>query len=121
MELPFYVMVALQEHGLWPLEKTPAIPTSGGMVALSARVETKAGPILVKWKDESPERFFECEADGLTRLAKTETLRVPEVLLAYDASPHDRTVGWQSVLALEWIEERAPAKRSLFCAEFASG
>src|SRR5260221_14335503 len=121
MELSGMVEISLNEHGIWLLTKVPAVPISGGMVAESARVETREGPVFVKWKADAPDRFFECEANGLQRIANTRTLRVPEVLVAYDASPRDVEIGWQSVLALEWIEERKPIDTAAFSSRFAQG
>jgi fructosamine-3-kinase len=120
MELPIHVQISLHEQGLLQLlTNIPATPVSGGMVAQSARVETGQGPVFVKWKEDAPERFFLCEAEGLQQLANSKTLRVPKVLVAYDASPDDVTVGWQSVLALEWIEERRPTSPEAFATTFA--
>jgi fructosamine-3-kinase len=46
---------------------------------------------------------------------------VPEVLVAFDASPARLKTGWQSMLALEWIEERKPTDRTDFSKTFAQG
>lgn len=41
----------------------------------------------MKWNPEAPPRTFSLEADGLEALRKTQTLRVPEVVLVSDDPP----------------------------------
>src|SRR5690349_20097686 len=118
MELPIYLIMGLSEAGLGPKQTEPAEPVGGGMVASAARVMTDRGPIFVKWKEDAPERFFECEANGLTILRAAGPLRTPAVLVARDVSLHDRSVGWISFLALEWIDTIPPPKLRDFAIGF---
>jgi fructosamine-3-kinase len=89
----------------------------GGMVNTAARVETSDGTTFVKWKTETPARFFEMEADGLERLASADALRVPKVLAFQDRQDDDTP----AFLALEWIEERQSSSPERFKQGFAEG
>ncbi len=115
------LIMSLGESGYEPLTRVPAEPVGGGMVNEAARVETKRGSVFVKWNMDAPPRTFECEADGLRRLAATNTLRIPEVLDFTDASDSDRINGWPSYLILEWIEQDPPRDPRAFCRGFAGG
>lgn len=121
MELPNFIEMTPYQAGLAPKQGLAAQALSGGMVNSAARVETKDGPVFVKWKQDAPQRFFACEADGLNRLREANALRTPTVLYAFDASEEERNTGWISVLALEWIEERPSLDRDRFCVRFAAG
>lgn len=72
---------------------------SGGDINKAARIETAKAAYFVKWLNNAPPRFFECEADGLRRLDESGTSRVPKVIGA-------TTVAGTNIalLVLEWIE-----------------
>lgn len=93
-------------------------PLGGGMVNTAARVETSDGRIFVKWKSETPARFFEMEADGLNRLAALDALRIPKVLAFQDRNGDNDTPAF---LALEWIETHQPSSPEHFKQHFAEG
>lgn len=67
-------------------------PASGGSINQAARLETAGTTAFLKWHPDPPPAMFEVEADGLRRIADTDTVRVPEVL-AVDEE-------W---LLLEWL------------------
>ncbi|HEX5324036.1 MAG TPA: fructosamine kinase family protein, partial [Capsulimonadaceae bacterium] len=90
---------------------------SGGMVNTAARVETTDGPIFVKWKGDTPARFFEMEADGLSRLGAANALLIPPVVAFQDRQEGDEP----AFLALEWIEEGRPVSSERFKQNFAEG
>ena len=51
----------------------------GGCINRGVRIETDAGQkLFLKWNLEAPPDMFTAEADGLTALAATQTVRVPE-------------------------------------------
>lgn len=97
---------------------TGSVAVGGGMVNSAARVETSDGPVFVKWKDPTPPRFFEMEADGLKRLGEAHALRVPKALAYNDAKGDQSTPAF---LALEWIEESRPNSPERFRQNFAKG
>lgn len=70
----------------------------GGCISPGARVDTKAGPVFVKWADpgDAPRGFFAEEARSLRALASAAAVRVPRVL--------DSAADW---LLLEWLEPGA--------------
>lgn len=56
-------------------------PVGGGCIHRGTRIETDAGAMLfLKWSDAVPAGMFEAEADGLTAIRATNTLRAPEPL-----------------------------------------
>jgi protein-ribulosamine 3-kinase len=75
----------------------------GGSISRAARVETRNGPIFVKYGADSPPGLFESEAHGLTALrrASKEDLKIPEVLALSEAGGEPGGVRW---IALEWLE-----------------
>ena len=79
---------------------------AGGCVNQAARVMTRRGPLFVKWHQGAPAGFFESEADGLERLAATQTVRVPRV---YAVS---RAQGCAAI-AMEWIAPGQGDHRSM--------
>lgn len=89
---------------------------SGGMVGRTARVETSAGPVFVKWKEDAPPRWFEMEEDGLARLRTHCPLRVPNVLNWRDAPEAD-----PPFLALEWLNTAPAPDRRQFARRLGEG
>ena len=59
----------------------------GGCINEAAVVQTDRGSVFVKWKHGAPAGFFDAEADGLSRLAATDTVLVPEVIAVRDGPP----------------------------------
>jgi fructosamine-3-kinase len=83
---------------------------SGGDINRAARVQTFDGPVFVKWNFDAPRDTFSKEAQALQKLRATQTVRVPQVLQIGDEVPF---------LALEWIEEKAPADSARWSRGFA--
>lgn len=73
-------------------------PIGGGCINTVERVETPAGPFLLKTHPAPPPGFFAAEAAGLAAMAATGAVRVPRV----------EAVG-EDFLLLEWIEPGRPA------------
>ncbi|MDQ3813247.1 MAG: fructosamine kinase family protein [Armatimonadota bacterium] len=93
-------------------EPQRAVMLSGGMINRAARVETKDGPVFVKWNDHAPPGLFTAEVRGLIALQATKTIRVPAVIAAEEkASP--------AYLVLEYIEEHPPSDPARFTQHFA--
>lgn len=71
----------------------------GGDINHAARITTAHSEYFLKWHDQPPPRFFECEARGLRRLADSGTVSVPDVI-GYGQVPGQAT----GYLLLSWIE-----------------
>jgi protein-ribulosamine 3-kinase len=84
------------------------VAVSGGSISTTARVETRAGPIFVKFGSESPRGLFETEAAGLAALRAVagDEVVIPEVLDFADGGEPSREIGW---LALEWLSPSGTA------------
>jgi|GEM_PF-22887 len=93
---------------LAPLERAAQDPSQcrlvrvgGGDINEVYRVDLPHGPsLLLKWHADPPYGFFEAEAEGLSALAATRTLRIPRVL----AWSHHG-------LLMEWLERRPDRER----------
>jgi fructosamine-3-kinase len=72
-------------------------PVAGGDINQAARIETDAGPFLVKYHARPPAGFFSAEAAGLTLLGSAGALPVPTPLSWDDES----RPAW---LLLTWLE-----------------
>ena len=70
---------------------------SGGCINNAMKVETNEGPFFIKWQKGIPGDMFEKEAAGLELLAKTEALKIPEIV------GYGRLNGFD-YLVLEYIE-----------------
>ncbi len=77
---------------------TRVVPVGGGCINHGARVELAGRAVFAKWRAGTPPGFFAAEADGLRRLAATDTVRVPEVLDVSD----DGAVG---SLVMTWVRD----------------
>jgi len=75
---------------------TGVLAVGGGCINQAARIETASGPVFAKWRTGSPAGFFAAEADGLERLAATDTVRVP-------ASLGFRDGGACGAIVMTWI------------------
>lgn len=91
-----------------PVERV--VRAGGGCINQAATVSGAGQTVFVKWHVGAPAGFFAAEADGLRRLAATETVRVPRVLAVADGAP-------VASLVLEWI----PAGRQTAAAEEDAG
>jgi fructosamine-3-kinase len=84
-------------------QATRIFPVDGGSVCDSWSVALRGGPhglhnkVFAKTRPDSPPGFFAAEASGLTLLAVTGTVAVPDVLAVED-----------DVLVLEWVEPADP-------------
>lgn len=113
--LPAALHAALCESlGAEPLR---AVALSGGMINRAARVETKDGPVFVKWNDGAPPGFFAAEAQGLETLRAVNKLRVPSVLAMLDTAVRSASSA-PPYLALEFIQERPPSDPDFFAQLF---
>lgn len=66
---------------------TSVEPIGGGCINQAARLHFTSGlTAFLKWNRSAPRNMFQREAEGLTALGATKTLRVPEVLLWGDLS-----------------------------------
>lgn len=72
----------------------------GGCISRAARLETRQGPMFLKWHERPPAGLFAAEASGLRRLAATDTVRVPRVHAHGDAPG-------AAFILMEWIEPSA--------------
>ncbi len=100
------------------LLKTPveaSFRLEGGNINEARWLETSKGRFFLKTNAAAPAHaMFATEAKGLQLLAKSHTLRVPEVIGF--STPNDDTPGW---LLLEFIE--SGVRRSDFWARFGEG
>lgn len=71
----------------------------GGDINDAALVQTERGSYFVKWHSAPPPRFFECEADGLSRLTESGTVRTPQIV-GHGTVDEDHS----AFIVLEWIE-----------------
>jgi fructosamine-3-kinase len=71
----------------------------GGDINQAGVLTTGAGRYFVKWHNNPPPRFFECEAAGLSLLGAVGEVRVPGVV-GHGVVPGSRA----AYLILEWIE-----------------
>ena len=77
------------------------IPVSGGDISAAWRLATDDGDLFIKTGPLSAAEMFAAEAQGLSEIAKTGTIRVPQVIASGPA-------GTAVFLALEWLDlERA--------------
>jgi fructosamine-3-kinase len=82
---------------------TGAVSVHGGDINHAARLETRDGFYMLKWKMDAPIGFFAAEAQGLETLQHAGELRVPTVIAQADA-----THGCPGWLVMAWIAT-APA------------
>jgi fructosamine-3-kinase len=86
-------------------EATRAFPVEGGDICDAWSIMLRGGPhglhrkVFAKTRSGSPPGFFAAEAAGLTLLAVTGTVAVPDVLAVED-----------DVLVLEWLEPGEPTR-----------
>lgn len=86
-------------------------PVSGGDISAAWRLATADGDLFIKTGPLSAAQMFAAEAEGLSEIAQTGTIHVPQ-LIASGAT------GTAVFLALEWLElERADAAVESRCGE----
>ena len=104
MTVPASILAAVESA----LEARIGRPTSvretgsvgGGCINPSARLEADDGEsFFLKWNASAPREMFSAEADGLSALAATGALRVPEVL-GWGGSNTSEDPGW---LLMEFV------------------
>lgn len=80
----------------------------GGSINESLFVQTEIRKYFLKYHMDAPKHFFEVEAKGLEKIAKTKTVNVPKVIQYNDSESG-------SYLLMEWIEgeETAETARKL--------
>jgi protein-ribulosamine 3-kinase len=91
----------LEPSGLTLLQDAAPIPVSGGDISAAWRCATESDNIFIKTGPSSAADMFAAEADGLTELAATGVIRVPEV---HAVGETDDGV----FLALEWLQLESP-------------
>lgn len=94
--LPTNLKTSIEEHLGTTITHTQ--PCYGGDINQAAQVHTQAERYFVKWHPQAPPKMFSTEARGLEILAKSETLRVPQVI-AYQ----DHSSDTPEFLLLEWL------------------
>lgn len=78
-------------------------PVSGGDISAAWRLASESGDLFIKTGPLSAAEMFAAEAEGLSEIAKTGAIRVPQVIAS---GPTETAV----FLALEWLDlERADA------------
>jgi len=93
----------LDDQGVRPAVDRAPIPVSGGDISAAWRLATDDGDLFIKTGPLSAADMFAAEAEGLSEIAKTGTIRVPQVIAS---GPAETAV----FLALEWLDlERANA------------
>ncbi len=76
---------------------------SGGDINEAAQIVTSDGSLFVKWHPRSPQHMFSTEAKGLSLLRKSNTVRVPEVIMVEEARDD-----CPAYILLEWLESGTP-------------
>lgn len=90
-------------------------PVSGGSISSACRIKSNRGDLFLKWNNESPQDFFDKEAEGLKLLRSAGTnLRFPEVV-AVEASGDDSP----GFLLMEYIASGRSGDSEQFGAELA--
>ncbi|MBL6446311.1 fructosamine kinase family protein [Fulvivirga sp. 29W222] len=73
-------------------------PASGGCINNGGKIEAGKGTFFMKWNDsKSFPRMFTVESKGLSLLAETQCLQIPEVVEVYEGAHH-------SCIVMEYIE-----------------
>ncbi|MDQ0351182.1 fructosamine-3-kinase [Alkalibacillus filiformis] len=71
---------------------------AGGDINDSYYIQTYENKYFIKLNEQSPNRFFEMEAEGLEKINRTNTINVPKVH-SYSDTPN------KSHILLQWIEQ----------------
>ena len=81
------------------LDTHSAQPVGGGCINAAYRLQTDSRQVFIKINSANNLQMFEAEADGLTELAKSRSIRVPKSLCCGIA-------GNESYLAMEYLQLR---------------
>ena len=93
----------LDEKGVRLAAGATPTPVSGGDISAAWRLATDDGDLFIKTGPLSAAQMFAAEAEGLSEIASTGTIRVPQVIANGAVEP-------AVFLALEWLDlERADA------------
>ena len=95
MKLPIALKQAIESE--LGLEILAAHELGGGCIHRAMRLETSDGMLFCKFNQADQAANFAAEAEGLSRLAKSQTLRVPEVRSRLRGGEH-------AALLLEFID-----------------
>lgn len=110
MSLPTDIRQAIEAH----LNTTIAssLWIGGGDINESARIYTQSESFFVKWNTKSPQGMFTAEAHGLSILASTGALKVPQVIVASETP---------AFLVLEWLPIERPQNSNLLAEKLGEG
>jgi protein-ribulosamine 3-kinase len=96
---------ALEAHSGKAVRIRSTAPVGGGCINPSAKLEAENGELyFLKWNPAAQPEMFGAEADGLTALASSGALRIPEVL-RWGGSGTNSDPAW---LLLEFIPQGRP-------------
>jgi fructosamine-3-kinase len=97
------IITQLEDAGVRPLPDATPSTVSGGDISSAWRLATASGDLFIKTGPASSAEMFVAEAEGLTELASTGAIRVPEVIASGQTE-------LSAYLGLEWMSfERANA------------
>lgn len=87
----------LDDEGVRLRSDSVPTPVSGGDISAAWRMVSDSGDLFIKTGPLSAKEMFTAEAEGLSEIAKTQTMRVPRVI----ANGQSETTVF---LALEWLD-----------------
>ena len=97
------IISQLEDAGVRPLPDATPSTVSGGDISSAWRLATENGDVFIKTGPASSAEMFVAEAEGLTELASTDAIRVPNVIASGQTE-------LSAYLGLEWMSfERADA------------
>ena len=88
---------ALDECGIRAPDLASARPVGGGDISAAWHIQSDRGSVFLKTGGREFYDAFAAEAEGLSELQRSNTVRVPDVLAVGEARS-------ESFLALEWLE-----------------
>jgi protein-ribulosamine 3-kinase len=78
-QIQFFESILFENLGITPTVHSYQM-LSGGNINNAVKLETSEGFFFVKWNENEPGDFFECEIRGLELIREAEEIRVPEVV-----------------------------------------
>ena len=97
------IISQLETAGVRPRSDATPSTVSGGDISSAWRLATENGGLFIKTGPASSAEMFDAEAEGLTELASTDAIRVPNVVASGQTE-------LSAYLGLEWMSfERADA------------
>jgi fructosamine-3-kinase len=97
------IISQLETAGVRPRSDATPSTVSGGDISSAWRLATENGDLFIKTGPASSAEMFDAEAEGLTELASTDAIRVPNVVASGQTE-------LSAYLGLEWMSfERADA------------